>query len=91
MSTRDIHDQIQELYGMELSAEMVSEITITKSYQRINGRDVITKPKTAKSKRVITLPDFLVLESEEYVSKLYGMMLHILIYIRTSLVIWMTS
>ena len=27
MSTRDIHDQIQELYGMELSAEMVSKIT----------------------------------------------------------------
>ena len=27
MSTRDIHDQIQDLYGMELSAEMVSKIT----------------------------------------------------------------
>ena len=27
MSTRDIHDQIKELYGMELSAEMVSKIT----------------------------------------------------------------
>ena len=27
MSTRDIHDQIQGLYGMELSAEMVSKIT----------------------------------------------------------------
>ena len=27
MSTRDIHDQIQELYGMELSAEMVRKIT----------------------------------------------------------------
>ena len=26
MSTRDIHDQIQELYGMEMSAEMVSKI-----------------------------------------------------------------
>lgn len=26
MSTRDIHDQIQDLYGMELSAEMVSKI-----------------------------------------------------------------
>jgi len=25
--TRDIHDQIQELYGMELSAEMASKIT----------------------------------------------------------------
>ena len=27
MSTRDIHDQIQYLYGIELSAEMVSKIT----------------------------------------------------------------
>ena len=27
MSTRDIHDQIQELYGIEISAEMVSRIT----------------------------------------------------------------
>ena len=27
MSTRDIHDQLQDLYGIELSAEMVSRIT----------------------------------------------------------------
>jgi transposase-like protein len=27
MSTRDIHDQLQELYGIEMSAEMVSKIT----------------------------------------------------------------
>lgn len=27
MSTRDIHDQLKELYGIELSAEMVSKIT----------------------------------------------------------------
>ena len=27
MSTRDIHDHLQELYGIELSAEMVSKIT----------------------------------------------------------------
>lgn len=27
MSTRDIHDQIQDLYGIEISAEMVSKIT----------------------------------------------------------------
>ena len=27
MSTRDIHDQIQDLYGFEMSAEMVSKIT----------------------------------------------------------------
>ncbi len=49
-------------------------LSITKSYQRINGRDVITEPKTAKGKRVISLPDFLVSELEEYVSRFYGMM-----------------
>lgn len=49
-------------------------LSITKSYQRINGRDVITEPKTAKGKRVISLPDFLVSELEEYVSRRYGMM-----------------
>jgi len=27
MSTRDIHDQVKEIYGIELSAEMVSKIT----------------------------------------------------------------
>ena len=27
MSTRDIHDQVQDLYGIEMSAEMVSKIT----------------------------------------------------------------
>ncbi len=27
MSTRDIHDQIKELYGIDISAEMVSKIT----------------------------------------------------------------
>lgn len=27
MSTRDIHDQIKDIYGIELSADMVSKIT----------------------------------------------------------------
>ena len=49
-------------------------ISISKSYQRIKGRDVITTPKTAKSNRIITLPDFLVEELREYTSKLYGIM-----------------
>ena len=49
-------------------------LSVTKSLQRIEGRDIITEPKTAKSKRVITLPDFLVEQLEEYVNKLYGMM-----------------
>lgn len=49
-------------------------ISVTKSLQRINGEDVVTEPKTEKSKRVITLPDFLVEQLQEYTEKLYGMM-----------------
>ena len=47
-------------------------VSITKSYQRIERRDVITDPKTAKSNRVIKMPDFLVEEIQEYISQLYG-------------------
>lgn len=68
--------RLGELLALTLTDFNVEEktLSITKSYQRINGKDVVTEPKTPKSKRVITLPDFLVLELEEYVSKLYGMM-----------------
>ena len=48
-------------------------VTINKSYQRIDGRDVITEPKTPKSNRVIKMPDFLIEEIKEYFSKLYGL------------------
>jgi len=47
-------------------------VSITKSYQRIKGRDVITDPKTPKSNRVIKMPDFLVEEIKEYIKQLYG-------------------
>jgi integrase len=47
-------------------------VSITKSYQRIKGRDVITTPKTPKSNRVIKMPQFLCDEIQEYISMLYG-------------------
>lgn len=47
-------------------------VTINKSYQRLNGQDVITPPKTPKSNRVIKIPDFLAEEIEEYIKGLYG-------------------
>ena len=50
------------------------EIKITKSYQRINGMDIITDPKTPKSKRNVVMPDFLVEELREYIGRLYGLM-----------------
>ena len=49
-------------------------IFVNKSYQRIEGRDMITPPKTPKSKRIITIPPFLTEELKEYISHLYGIM-----------------
>lgn len=46
-------------------------LSITKSYQRIQKQDVITEPKTQKSKRVIFLPDFLCVELEEHIARMY--------------------
>lgn len=47
-------------------------VTINKSYQRIDGRDVITEPKTEKSNRTIIMPSFLVEEIQEYLEILDG-------------------
>ena len=47
-------------------------VTISKSYQRIHGEDKITTPKTEKSNRTITMPDFLTEEVEEYIDSLDG-------------------
>ena len=47
-------------------------VTINKSYQRLGGRDVITDPKTPKSNRTITMPDFLNDEIRDYLQQLYG-------------------
>ena len=46
-------------------------LTISKSYQRLLGEDVITDPKTAKSNRVVQMPDFLGVEMQEYITSLY--------------------
>jgi integrase len=47
-------------------------VSITKSYQRLNGTDVITDPKTPKSVRVVGMPSFLVDEMRDYIDSLYG-------------------
>ena len=48
-----------------------STVSITKSFQRIKRKDVITEPKTPKSKRIVKMPDFLVEEIKEYLNLLY--------------------
>ena len=46
-------------------------VSISKSYQRIKGRDVITTPKTEKSNRIIIMPQFLIEEMQDYINRLY--------------------
>ena len=47
-------------------------MSITKSYQRLNGQDLITTPKTEKSNRIIKMPQFLADEMQDYLKQLYG-------------------
>ncbi len=47
-------------------------LTINKSYQRLHGEDVITPPKTEKSKRTIKMPQFLCDEMQEYLKMFYS-------------------
>lgn len=46
-------------------------LTINKTYQHVNGKNIITSPKTEKSNRVIDLPKFLCDEMENYFSSIY--------------------
>lgn len=46
-------------------------IHISKSYQRIDGRDIITPPKTQKGNRIITVPDFLLADLKDYMDSIY--------------------
>ncbi len=59
------------LKDVDLGAKTMS---INKSYQRIRGKDIITDPKTAKGRRIITMPEFLVEDLREYFGRLYGIM-----------------
>lgn len=52
------------------------QITVNKSYQRIQDRDVITPPKTPRSIRTISIPDFLRDELKEYTDRLYSLHKH---------------
>ena len=46
-------------------------VTISKTFHRSKGRDIITSPKTKKSNRTIKMPTFLCEEMQEYIKMLY--------------------
>ena len=47
------------------------QIDINKTFQRIKGKDIVTSPKTKKSKRKVPIPDFLCEELEEFIESRY--------------------
>ena len=47
-------------------------VSISKSYQRLKKRDVVTTPKTEKSNRVIKMSKFLCDEMQDFLKSLYG-------------------
>lgn len=49
-----------------------ASISVTKTYDRVGGQDVITTPKTDNSVRTVTLPPFVAKNLQDYISRLYG-------------------
>jgi len=48
-------------------------VRINKSYQRLNGKDVVTTPKTKKSNRIVKMPEFLAEEMQECMKMYYSL------------------
>lgn len=62
-----------ELFALTLSDIDLDNglISITKTYQRRHGKDLITVPKTPSSIRTVSMPEFLCDELREYINMLY--------------------
>ena len=65
--------RIGELLALEINDVNLQTrvISVTKSYQRLRGKDIITPPKTPKSIRDITIPEFLVEDIRDYLEDRY--------------------
>ena len=49
-------------------------VRINKTYQKIKGEDVITSPKTKKSKRIVKMPEFLAEEMKECINMYHSIL-----------------
>ncbi len=65
--------RIGELLALTVADVDLEEktLTVSKSYQRLKGKDVITPPKTPKSNRIISIPEFLVEDFGDYIKSMY--------------------
>ena len=64
--------ELQALFPADLDLEKKT-VTVSKTFQHLNGRDLITEPKTPKSNRVVAMPDFLVEEMKDYLKMCYDL------------------
>ena len=48
-------------------------VRINKTYHRMKKQDIITSPKTAKSNRIIVMPEFLCEEMQDYFQMYYSL------------------
>ena len=67
-------NQIKDRYDFVVIDCMpsLSMVSVTKSLNRIDGKDVISLPKTKSSIRTIYLPQFVMDEMKDYCGMLYG-------------------
>ena len=48
-------------------------LTVNKTFQHLNGKDLVTEPKTPTSNRTVVMPDFLCAELTDYMKMLYAL------------------
>lgn len=65
--------RIGELLALTIADISFEEktLTISKSYQRLGKKDVITPPKTPKSNRTIAIPEFILADLTNYINSMY--------------------
>ena len=74
--SKKVGKDIIEQTGMFFDIKPYKSIALFTSSEEwfvLNSKDIITDPKTVKSNRMITMPEFLSEELESYLSMLYGL------------------
>lgn len=64
--------RVGELLALTANDISGNKMSITKTFNRIKGQDVISMPKTKSSIRTITVPSFIINMVNDYINTLYG-------------------
>lgn len=64
--------RVGELLALTANDFSGNKMTISKSFTRISGQDILSSPKTKSSNRTITVPGFIIEMLNNYIDTLYG-------------------